>query len=299
MSAEKRAAAPPRRKTASAQRKKTAQSKKPAPKKPARRKPLPRTNSAHHTPPRQQPAPRRKLNAARTEAPRVIRRAAPPRAADPFAKRTGARRSYYTAEFLAEAKRRIETTLKSTNAIAEDLGIHQTVLWRLVRRYGWVRPERSLRLRGLSPAMRLAAEADALVAAAPSTGSSGNPEPRAEEELGPRFRGDERVETPSHDTTVERLEAAVLKELSTVETMRASLGEEPQRPIDAERTARTLSVLTETISKLRRLRMAARPQQEATYDDMPADIDEFRNELTRRIDALVASEPDEKDTEGD
>jgi len=173
------------------------------------------------------------------------------------------------------------------------------VLWRLVRRYGWVRPERSLRLRGLSPAMRLAAEADALLAAAPSTGSSGNPEPRAEEELGPRFRGDERVETPSHDTTVERLEAAVLKELSTVETMRASLGEEPQRPIDAERTARTLSVLTETISKLRRLRMAARPQQEATYDDMPADIDEFRNELTRRIDALVASEPDEKDTEGD
>ena len=103
----------------------------------------------------------------------------------------------------------------------------------------------------------------------------------------------------SHDTTIERLEAAVLKELAIVETMRADLGNEPQRPIDAERTARTLSVLTETVAKLRRLRMAGQPQQDQTYDDMPADIDEFRNELARRIDALVASEPDTRDPESD
>ena len=37
------------------------------------------------------------------------------------------------------------------------------VLWRLVRRHGWVRPEGSLRLRGLSPVMRLAAAVDAMV----------------------------------------------------------------------------------------------------------------------------------------
>ena len=34
----------------------------------------------------------------------------PPREADPFAKKTGRRRTYYTAEFLAEAKRRVEQT---------------------------------------------------------------------------------------------------------------------------------------------------------------------------------------------
>src|SRR5204863_374505 len=70
--------------------------------------------------------------------------------------------------------------------------------------------------------------------------------------LGPRWSlpatpigsGDERNEKPPSldNTTIERLEAAVLKELATVETMRASLGSEPLRPADAERTARTLSL---------------------------------------------------------
>ena len=46
--------------------------------------------------------------------------------------------------------------------------------------------------------------------------------------------------------------------------MRASLRDEPLRPIDAERTARTLSVLTETLSKLRRLRLGSAPQSGPT-----------------------------------
>src|SRR5207244_9891400 len=92
----------------------------------------------------------------------------PPRQADPLAKTTGRRRNYYTPEFLAEAKRRIETTQQSTTSIALDLGTHQNNLWRLVRSEGWVRPEGSLRLRGLSPAMRLAMQADELVSISPS-----------------------------------------------------------------------------------------------------------------------------------
>ena len=251
-------------------------------------------------------------------APRPVKQAPPPREADPFAKRTGARASYYTPEFLAEAKRRIETTLQSTMSIAGDLGIHKSVLWRLVRRYGWVRPEGSLRLRGLSPAMRLAAQADALVASPPPGGGrstaqrSGGGESRSEQvhptpdglrpsDPPPPGEGDTEPVAPASldNATIERLEAAVLKELASVETMRASLGAEPRRPADAERTARTLSVLTETLAKLRRMRLAAQPQPDNAHDDMPADIDDFRNELARRIRALVASRTGGGDTDGD
>ena len=238
--------------------------------------------------------------APRKRAPR-IKAPPPPREADPFAKKTGRRRSYYTPEFLAEAKRRIETTLQSTTSIATDLGVHNSILWRLVDRYGWVRPEGSLRLRGLSPVMRLAAEAEELSASAHSR-ERGNPvsdtqalEPAA---LGPRFRGDERAEIISPDTsTIDRLEAAVLKELSVVEKMRASLGAEPLRPMDAERTARTLSMLTETLSKLRRLRLGAQ-QPGHTEDDDILDIDAFRLDLARRIEAFVASQPDDECPDG-
>jgi hypothetical protein len=257
-------------------------------------------------------APRKKSAAPRKPAsikaaPLAIRQPPPPREADPFAKKTGARRSYYTAEFLAEAKRRIENTLKSTTAIAGDLGIDRSVLWRLVRLYGWVRPARSLRLRSLSPVARLAMQVEALTDSAHSR-ESGNPEPSTQQELGPRLSlpptpiggGDERTEKPSaaDNTTIDRFEAAVLKELSVVETMRASLRSEPLRPTDAEHTARTLSSLTETLSKLRRLRLAAQPHAGSPHDDDIPDIDEFRRDLARRIEAFVASQPDDECVDG-
>jgi hypothetical protein len=234
----------------------------------------------------------------------------PPRDDDPFAKKTGRRLTYYTPEFLAEAKRRIETTKQSTNSIALDLGTSRDTLWRLVRRYGWVRPAGSLRLRGLSPAMRLAAAADELAGAAPppeggrSTAQrSGGGESRSEDHPTPALTGAGADPPPQgegetehaamaspDDSAIARLEAAVLKELATVETMRASLRDEPLRPADAERTARTLSVLTETLAKLRRLRLAAQPQPDMADDTL--DIDDFRRDLARRIDAFVESRAD-------
>ena len=292
-----------------APRKKSASPKSAPRKKPTLTKRKPRTNPAHHRPVR----PRRKVRrspdaapprkaASRKPALRPIRQPPPPRAADPLARQTGARRAYYTPEFQAEAKRRVEQTTQSTNAIAHDFGMDHGPLWRLIERYGWVRPEGALRRpRGLSPVMRLEMQAEALAAAHP------NPLP-GERASTPVFDGlcGEREQTEPaalaspdsepvvpvslDNATIARLEAAVLKELATVETMRASLANEPQRPADAAHTARTLASLTDTLSKLRRLRLAAQPQQDNNaHDDMPADIDEFRNELARRIRALVAS----------
>jgi hypothetical protein len=236
----------------------------------------------------------------RKPTPRATKQRPPPRAADPFAKKTGARRTYYTGEFLAEAKRRIEQTRQSTTAIASDLGMDKSVLWRLVRRYRWVRPEGSLRLRGLSPVMRLAVAADELASAASSAAPPrAPPTPDPSPPLASLAVGGEytalaapvSLAPPAPDSaTIDRLEAAVRKELATVETMRASLGAEPLRPADAERTARTLSTLTETLAKLRRLRLGSAPQTGSIdHDDMPADIDEFRRDFARRIDLFVAS----------
>ena len=71
-----------------------------------------------------------------------------------------------------------------------------------------------------------------------------------------------------------------------METMRASLDKEPLRPIDAERTARTLSIHDRNLAKLRRQRCRLAPQDTDHDDDLPADLDDFRHGLARRIERL-------------
>jgi hypothetical protein len=250
-------------------------------------------------PPRQRAgAPARKVARRRRVPLRKItpsRRPPPPSQVNRRTGQVGRPPKFYTAEFLAEAKRRVEQTSQSTTAIAGNFGMHQSVLARLIEREGWVRPEDAGRRRGLSPVMRLAAAADEMVSAAP-TGPL-TPTPTL-----PLAGGGSPTEFAAYadapDTSaIDRLEAAVLKELTTVETMRASLGAEPLRPMDAERTARTLSTLTETLAKLRRLRLGARPQSDLT-DDIP-DIDAFRLDLARRIRLFVASRTGGGSADGD
>ena len=169
---------------AASRRRASAREKSTTRRKPARKQPVPRTNSAHYKPAKPRRKAGRKLNATRSPLP--IQQPPPPREADPLARQTGRRRVYYTDEFLAEAKRRVEQTTQSTNAIAADFGMDHGPLWRLIERYGWVRPEGALRRpRGLSPVMRLAAQVDALVAAG-SAHSRDPSTPRGFDGLGPQ-----------------------------------------------------------------------------------------------------------------
>jgi hypothetical protein len=84
------------------------------------------------------------------------------------------------------------------------------------------------------------------------------------------------------------LHRAALKELSAIETMRAKLGREPQRPVDAERTVRTLGKITEILQKIQRMQCAT-TQPGPHDDDIPTDINEFRRQLAHRINAFVES----------
>jgi hypothetical protein len=168
------------------------------------------------------------------------------------------------------------------HSIAADFGVHRRTLDKLLKHWGWklrkYRPPRDL-----PPALRLHVEADRAI------------ESEMEADLGqtklpPKETGGR---SAAELSVAERLERAVEKELATVEITRAQLGSLSQRSADAERTARTLQTLTETLFKVRRLR-APEPQFTSCddYDDMPGDIDEFRRTLALRIETFVRSRTD-------
>jgi len=175
----------------------------------------------------------------------------------------------FSPEALAHIRYCVEETNEPKRSIALDLGMSTKTLDRLCKREG-IRMRRDCALRDLPSDMKLQLEAEKAVGA--------EAEAAADAPLA---------------AIAERLENAVEKELAAVERMRATLRPEPSSPADAERTARTLERLTETLSKVRRLRLpeAAGKDAAAAYD-MPKDIDEFRHSLARRIEAFVRSRAD-------
>ena len=173
----------------------------------------------------------------------------------------------YTPELVAAARHDYENTDKTLARIAVDRGISERTINRWRDRDGWAR--RSERLRDMPPATLILEETTALLAARPpALPETATPAPSA----------------------IERIERLVEKELAAEEAMRAQLGPLPRVPADAERSARTLATLTQTLQALARLRCGLPPDGGFDDDDdMPRDIDEFRRDLARRIDAFVAS----------
>jgi hypothetical protein len=209
----------------------------------------------------------------------------------------------YTPELFANARARYEQTAEPVAVIAADLGIHRESMRRLARNHNWIRGNMPP-ARDLSPAMRLLAAAQAMEAglSPPPVESLPAPPASTSPPLAPLVGGGEKA--PAEPSAIERVERAVLAELATVEAMRAELGTVPQRWTDAERTARTLGLLTQTLQHLQRLRAGRAPESrsyddENNDDDLPRDIDEFRRDLARRIDAFVASRTEPRGADGD
>lgn len=215
----------------------------------------------------------------------------------------------YTPEFLAAARHGYENTDQPMTALAADFGIGITTLQSLVRKHGWT--QRSQRMRDSPPAIRLLGEAEALVASLPERGnasraatpfpsialSEGGSEAAAANE--PAAASVPITATPAPTvpslTPVERLEALVVKELEAEEAARAELALRPRSRHEAERCARTLSVLTQTLHTLQRMRAGGGAAGNSDdYDDIPEDMDAFRNELARRIRLFVESRREEE-----
>ena len=180
----------------------------------------------------------------------------------------------FTPEALADMRYRVVETDEPRPQIAADYGIHVNTLYRFARKYEW--PMRKDRAPRDVPAVRksiLAAESSA----------------QAQTEA-IRSQSDELL------SLVDRLERAVATELSALELFRITHGMHALTPVESERITRTLERLTATLSKVERLRASAAPSNSPTFDyDMPEDIDAFRDELARQIEAFVASRGHEID----
>jgi hypothetical protein len=100
---------------------------------------------------------------------------------------------------------------------------------------------------------------------------------------------------PDDRPIAERLQGAVARVLPAIESIVATLGPGPMPPREMERAARSLTALTRTLRELNNLlgqRQAAAPNDtdnDDDNDDVPEDIDAFRLDLARRIDAFVTS----------
>ena len=208
----------------------------------------------------------------------------------------------YTPELLANGQYRVEQTDEPWASIAADFGIQPYSMRRLAKRMNWIRPEKPPR--DLLPAARLLAQADALEkgeggdARQPPTFIAASSSAVAPTAAAPPAVAASAAPPVTDAAAIERLHQAVLEELATVEAMRAELRTLPRRPLDAERTARTISSLTDTLQKLQRLRCGLSTSG-PNDDDLPADIDAFRLDLARRIDAFVASRTEPCDADGD
>jgi len=100
-------------------------------------------------------------------------------------------------------------------------------------------------------------------------------------------------EGPDPAALAPRLQSAVARVLPAIEATLTKLTASPQRPRELEQTARALGALMRTLRELNAL-LAQQPARSAyDDDDFPEDIDAFRDELARRIDAFIASRGDE------
>jgi hypothetical protein len=195
----------------------------------------------------------------------------------------------YTDEFLAAARHGYENTDQPMRELARELGIGITTLSTLAEKNGWAK--RSQRKRGLSPAMQLLAEAQALAFPSREAPPTPNPSPP----LASLVEGGESsaLVAPDAAELLIKLEQ-ILAQLIAAQQLA------PANGIHSPQGARTLTLLINSLRTLKGMRGPAPTDTgsiDNDYDDMPRDLDEFRHALARRIDAFVASETNTDDAD--
>jgi uncharacterized membrane protein YccC len=195
----------------------------------------------------------------------------------------------YTPELLAAVRQEYLHSDDTLEQIAAQFNINARDISRMRELEGW--PSRYRRVRRVPRIARMLGEAKAVEAQTVDL-SPNDPGPPASAEGEPAASA-----LPS---LTDRMERLIEQEIAAEERMRAELGRAPRRRAEAKRCATTLATLTQTLAALARLRGGTAPEQ-GPHDDhnLPTDIDEFRRELARRIEAFVASQPDDECDDGD
>jgi hypothetical protein len=182
-------------------------------------------------------------------------------------------------ERIAEGKQLYELTETPVPDIAAMMGISPRTLTRRVVEWGWT-PRRAPR-HVTDRALVAAAPAVAVVNAAPGA---------ADDSLAPEAR------TAANAARIQKI---VKRGLDAVERVLDKVG--PADEGGAERSARTLAAVARTLQEMAAITTPdeGAPPDEADDDPVPRDIDEFRNELARRIHALIDAQSDDESEDGD
>ena len=186
-----------------------------------------------------------------------------------------------TAEALAYARQRYETTDQPVSTIAHDVRTSRDKLYKIAKAERWqLRKDRPPR--GLSEALKLDIEA---------TDAEKTASEASQAEASQAENRSANPDTPVSDPVPARLEAQVEKQLRKIESLRGYSAPRGKRSAEAERVARTLATLTDTLFRVRRLRQPGN-NSGSNDDDLPADPDAFRLALAHRIEAFVRSRTD-------
>jgi hypothetical protein len=219
-----------------------------------------------------------------------------------------------TTEAWAQIRYDYEHTERPIDDICAEHGISSGTLRDRMRRWGWTRRRAPIPCEGPPPApapqidtaappLPTGREFDPAAPPLPAgrefdpAAPSPAPAPRIETAAPcpvatPQVAAGNDAGEPDDSAIVPRLQSAVARVLPAIEASVARLGAEPAHPREIERSARALAALTRTLRELNNLlsqRRAAAADDPAAYDDVPEDIDAFRLDLARRIDAFVAS----------
>lgn len=188
-------------------------------------------------------------------------------------------------ELVAEGRRAFEETNTPQREIAAMMGISPDTLRDRAREWNWQRFSRSRRalemlhaVRGAEAAPQPAPAVDAPPAAEPMPSAPFSPEQRAALAL--------------------RIQKVVEREMTAVERLLDRDGASDQSA--SASNARALAGIARTLREVAILNKPdeTMPLDEAKDDPIPRDIDEFRRELARRINAFVDARENRRDGDG-
>lgn len=160
-------------------------------------------------------------------------------------------------ENIAKAKELYEGTSVPVRDIATMLGLGQSTFIRRTREWGW--KPRNARLADFDAAAKAGFDLNAI-----------------SEAVAPELAVAKRA------TLVERVRAAVEREIVAIETVLNRVDDARLRSQDAERAARTLATLVRVLREVNALETSGVETGEGREDEF-RDLDEFRAELTRRL----------------
>ncbi|MBX3514331.1 MAG: hypothetical protein KIT15_06050 [Xanthobacteraceae bacterium] len=98
------------------------------------------------------------------------------------------------------------------------------------------------------------------------------------------------IAVAENETLIDRVRAAVEREIVAIEAVLARVEGAKLRSTDAERAARTLATLVKTLREVAALQRDEKPEQASGEgEDEFRDLEEFRSELAERLDRLRKS----------